>query len=97
MHPDDRKVIEALERYLDLDWEARNGMEGKNMTTRQLQRCLIKVHETVQAMKQEAHRLKEQDGRYHPLRAGEVGDALFAWADEIEAIVSPQQEGGAKC
>ena len=68
-----------------------DGIEGENMTTRQQQRCLIKVHETVQAMKREAHRLKEQDGIYHPLRAGEVGDALFAWADEIEAIINPQQ------
>jgi len=61
------------------------------MTMTIWQQRLIEVREKAQEMKQEAHRLRERDGTYHPFRAGEVGEILFAWADELEAIVSPRR------
>jgi len=55
------------------------------------QQRIVEVRETIQMMKQEANRLKERSGICHPFQAGEVGEILFAWADEIEIIVSPRR------
>ena len=55
------------------------------------QQRIVEVRKTARMMKQEADRLKERSGTYRFFQAGEVGEILFAWADEIKAIVGVDQ------